>query len=207
MSVALVLASTALPFVLSPGASFTITINGAANGDRWSGLKVWTGTALGILLLAFAAAQTGLGVMVANDSLIKTIFGAVGGIVLVLFGLLTIFRELRQARASLPQSRQQPRLVLWSFLALVTNVKALSLYVLVVPTITGLALDGLSQYMSFAVVHILMLLAWLCLIALAVSIIPGVASSRVTRFFLSALAGAVMVTLGMQAIVGAFRVE
>lgn len=58
--------------------------------------------------------------------------------------------------------------------------------------------------MSFAIVHTEVLLAWLWPIALAVIIIPGVAGSRVTRPLCSGLAG-VMVALGMQDIVGAFR--
>lgn len=201
MSTGLVLASVALPFVLSPGASFAITVKGVVNGDRWSGLKVWAGTAAGVMLIAVVLSLTGLGTVVANGRVARTIFGALGGAVLVLFGILTILRELQSAHAPVSEPRQ--RLILWSFLALVTNAKALGLYVLVVPTISRTGLGGFSQYMCFAAVHILMLFAWLVFISVAVRRIPGVASSRPARVILSALAAAVMVTLGVRALVDA----
>jgi threonine/homoserine/homoserine lactone efflux protein len=60
------LASFALPFVLSPGASFTITVTNAASGDRLSPIKVWAGTAIGIGLIALAAGLSGLGALVVS---------------------------------------------------------------------------------------------------------------------------------------------
>jgi threonine/homoserine/homoserine lactone efflux protein len=88
------------------------------------------------------------------------------------------------------------RLVLWSFIAVITNVKALSLYVLVVPTIRVSGLSGLGLYLSFAAVHMVMQLAWLVLVTLAVLLIPGVARSGLTRRILTVLSCSTMVTLG-----------
>ena len=52
-------ALTLLPFVLTPGASFTITVGAAVEGDRRAALHVWAGTALGLGVIAAAVKGAG----------------------------------------------------------------------------------------------------------------------------------------------------
>ena len=195
------LVGVALPFVISPGASFTITVTSVAGGDRRSPFKVWAGTALGISVLALLVTLTGIGGLVAGSPTAQQVFAVVGGAVLIAFGGLTLRRGLRRGDDRLPSVPAPARLVAWSFLALVTNVKALTLYVVVVPT-TGAALSSPLLYLVFGVVHITMLLVWLVLVAHLVALVPTRHSDRVRRV-LSALGGTFMVALGTQSVFGA----
>jgi threonine/homoserine/homoserine lactone efflux protein len=190
------LASFVLPFVLSPGASFTITVTNAANGDRLSPIKVWAGTAIGIGIIASVAGLSGLGALVVSHPPARVTFGIVGGCVLAGFGVFTLVKEFRGSGEFRGQTTNSSRLVLWSFFAVITNAKALSLYVLVVPTITVGGLSGISLYLGFAAVHMVMQLAWLAVVGFAVRLIPGVARSGTTRRILTVLGGSTMITLG-----------
>ncbi len=201
MRTALLLAGVALPFVVSPGASFTITVTSAATGDRLSPVKVWAGTALGITVLALVAGLTGVGGLVAGSAPAQLAFGVVGGGVLAAFGVSALRTSLQPERPGRPgrpghtsASAGPAPLVLWAFLALVTNVKALSLYALVVPTVQA-DVHGLGLYLGFGAVHVAMLLVWLVLVGLAVMLVPGMRSERARRG-LGALGGASMIGLG-----------
>ena len=55
------LALTALPFVVSPGASFAITVDAVSKGDFRAPTKVWAGTSVGIVAVVSVAALSGLG--------------------------------------------------------------------------------------------------------------------------------------------------
>lgn len=201
MTTALLLAGVALPFVVSPGTSFTITVTSAANGDRLSPVKVWAGTALGITVLALVAGLTGVGRLVAESPTARLAFGVVGGSVLAAFGASALRTSLQRDRGH-PRAGPSPaRLVLWAFLTLITNVKALSLYALVVPTIEA-DVGGPGLYLSFGAVHIAMLLVWLVLVGFTVVLLPGMRSERVRRT-LGALGGAFMVGLGANTLITA----
>lgn len=195
------LLGVALPFVISPGASFTITVTSAAGGDRRSPLKVWAGTALGISVLALLVTLTGIGGLVAGSPTAQQVFAVVGGVILIAFGALTLRRGLRRKDDRQPAVPAPARLIAWSFLALVTNVKALTLYVVVVPT-TGAGLSSPLLYLVFGAVHIAMLLVWLVLVAQLVALGPTRHSDQVRRV-LSALGGTFMVALGAQSVLGA----
>jgi threonine/homoserine/homoserine lactone efflux protein len=195
------LVGVALPFVISPGASFTITVTSAAGGDRRSPIKVWAGTALGISVLALLVTLTGVGGFVAGSPTAQQVFAVVGGAVLILFGALTLRRGLRRGDDHPPAIPASARLVAWSFLALVTNVKALTLYVVIVPT-TGVRLSSPLLYLMFGAVHITMLLVWLVLVARLVALVPTRHSDQVRRV-LSALGGTFMFALGTQSVFGA----
>jgi threonine/homoserine/homoserine lactone efflux protein len=191
----LLLASAALPFVLSPGASFTMTVANAAKGDRLSPVKVWVGTAGGIAIIASVAGLSGLGALVMSHPPIRLIFGIVGGCVLAGFGVFTLVKASQRSPERPGQTTNTTRLVLWSFAAVMTNVKALSLYVLVVPTISVRGLAGFGLYGCFAAVHMVMQLAWLALVGVAVLRLPGAARSGLTRRILTVLGGCTMIAL------------
>ena len=69
-----------LPFVLSPGASFALTLTGATAGDRTAGLRVGIGTSIGIALIAAVAGLSGVGNLVAANELIRAWFETIGGL-------------------------------------------------------------------------------------------------------------------------------
>ncbi|PZE33333.1 LysE family translocator [Curtobacterium sp. MCPF17_031] len=198
-----VLALAALPFVVSPGASFAITVDVASTGDRRGALKVWMGTALGISAIATLFALSGIGLLLAANSTARTAFGLLGGGVLVLLGFLSIVKAIRSARSSVTSPRPPRKLVLWSFLALITNVKALSLYALVVPALHTPHLAGTALFFTFAGVHVVMLFLWLTVLAWAVRRIPNLGASPRIRTALMSAAALTLIALGSQTVIKA----
>ena len=175
------LAVTALPFVVSPGASFAITISSSLAGDKRAAVKVWVRTALGIFLVAAVAAFSGLGQLLAGSGPSRTVFRLIGGLVLVAIGISSLVRVVRPKQIAEQNPRPASQLVLWAFLALVSNVKALSLYVLVVPAIDGAGIDGLALFLTCAATHVTMLLIWLTLLGIIVNAVPVLAKSYRVR--------------------------
>ena len=205
MTTVLILAATALPFVISPGASFTITLGAVAAGDRRGPVKVWAGTSLGAGLIASVAAVTGLGTFIANNATANLVFGVLGGSLLIAFGVVPALRLYwRRRNGGNGTEPQQKRLVLWSFLVVITNVKALSIYAIVVPTIPQDALSGAALYASFTGIHSVLILLWLSLLGLAVRNVPGLARSPRAQGILVLAASFTMVVLGVRTIMGAF---
>jgi threonine/homoserine/homoserine lactone efflux protein len=197
------LAATALPFVVSPGASFTMTIGAATAGDRRAPLKVWAGTALGIVIIAAIAGLSGIGQLIAENDFVRTVFGAVGGTVLIVIGISSLVKAVRASTTAEHARRSGPRLVLWAFLALITNLKALSLYALVVPTLNGVDIQGPALFLIFAIVHVTMLLAWLVLLGAAVNAVPVLGESQRARSILLLFAALTLVVLGALTIINA----
>lgn len=204
MTVAL-LVLTAIPFVVSPGASFAITVDAASTGDRWAAIRVWAGTALGIAVVASIAAVSGLGQFFAQHDVARTIFGVVGGVVLIALGVSALVKAIRSLRQPLQVARRSGRYFLWSFFALITNIKALSLYVLVVPGLGANNVTGSAVFFLFAGVHIVLLLVWLTMLSEGVRRIPSVGTSPRVRAGLLGLAAVTLIGAGGQSLIGALR--
>lgn len=191
------LAVTVLPFVITPGASFTITITAALNVDKRAPVKVWAGTALGICLIAAIAGFSGLGQLVTDSEAARTSFGIIGGLVLVAIGVASLVKLTRAEETAAQNPRPASRLWLWAFLVVVTNVKALSLYVLVVPTIHNAGIDGPMLFAAFAATHVTMLFVWLTFIGLVVGSTPGFLKSSRTRAALLLITALTLIGLGL----------
>lgn len=199
------LALTALPFVISPGASFAITVDAASSGDRWAAFKVWLGTTLGIAIIASIAALSGIGRFLAENDTARAIFGVAGGAVLVLLGANSLVKAFRSHGSTSSVTRPARKLVLWAFLALITNVKALSLYALVVPGLDTSARSGPALFFLFAGVHVLLLLVWLTLLGAGVRRIPSIGTSPRVRAGLLSITAATLVVTGTQTLIEALR--
>lgn len=188
-----------LPFVLSPGASFALTLTGATAGDRTAGLRVGIGTSIGIALIAAVAGLSGVGNLVAANELIRALFETIGGLLLIGFGAMPLLKSWRaRKKGGSPRSTTRPsRLLLWSFIAVVTNVKALALYVIVVPSVIPGEKPAIYEYAVVATVHIAMLLGWLALVGALVANVPAIANRPRITTVLQALATGVLVVLGV----------
>jgi threonine/homoserine/homoserine lactone efflux protein len=195
------IAATLLPFVISPGASFTITVGAATEGDRRASLRVWAGTALGIASIAVVAALSGLADYVASSQTARTAFGLVGGAVLLGLAVGAGLRARTVLTVGITETRPKPRLVLWAFLALITNVKALSLYAVVLPAALIPGANSLRTYALCAATHTVMLLAWLTLVGALVRRTPVLRSSPRARAALFSVTALAMAALGVRSIV------
>lgn len=189
------LIAVALPFVVTPGASFTLTLAHATRSQSNSWRRIALGTAAGIVLLALAVGATGLGAALSAVPVIRVTLGLVGTTVLIAFGVVVLVKAIRPASGAAEESAPA-NLVRWSFAAVVTNPKALSLYAIVVPTLAGPELHGFALFGSFAVVHIALLTAWLCITHYSVTRIPGLARSPRLQRGLFVAAGVAMIGLG-----------
>ena len=192
------LALTALPFVISPGASFAITVDAVSHGDHRAPAKVWAGTSAGILVVVSVAALSGIGSLLDTYETARHIFRLLGGAVLILLGLSSGIRALSSMREPSTSSRPKRRLIPWSFIALVTNIKALTLYTSVVPHLRSVDLNPAALLFAFAIVHIVMLFAWQALLGLGVRRIPRVSTSSRIRGCISGLAALSLVAIGVQ---------
>lgn len=195
----LLLALTALPFVVSPGASFAITVDAASKGDRRAPAKVWAGTTLGITAVVLMTTLSGIGPFLATHHTAREVFGIAGGVILILLGVLLSAQTLRSMRRTVIAPRPERRLMLWAFLALVTNIKAISLYALVVPNLRLQGLDYCSLPFAFAAIHAVMLLAWLTLLGQGVRRFPRIGTSPRTRAGLAGLAASSLIANGARA--------
>ncbi|MDO5090183.1 MAG: LysE family transporter [Cardiobacteriaceae bacterium] len=185
-SLAIVLAQTLLPFVISPGASFVLTLSASTAGVRFAALKVWTGTALGLAVLA-AASALGVARLVLHYPLLQTLLALVGGALLMFWGLRLCRSAPAQTSPPLPA-----RLVASAFTIVVSNVKAITLYVAVLP---GLLKDVApwAFYAQALGIHALMLLVWLLLVSFGLRRLPWLST---LRHVLLKASGVFMVYLG-----------
>lgn len=199
------LAWTVLPFVLSPGASFTLTISAVARRVPSAGLMVGVGTACGVGLIATAIGFTGLADVLARNPSWMLLCYFLGGAVLLLMALNALRAGVRLIRHGVhpthgPQPADRPLALLgWACLTVVTNAKALGLYLLVVPT-TPVNLSGMGLYGAFAATHAIMQIAWLVLVAALVARVPGRGDSPRIRIGLMLLTAVVLGILGGQTI-------
>lgn len=206
------IAAVVIPFVVSPGASFVLTLDAAVAGDRRAPLSVWIGTALGIGGIALAVGASGLGEVILREHVTRIFLGTVGGSVLIYFGVASLFTVRKPpsdagVRISEPRRHRQRRacvsLTIRAFLIVITNVKALSLYLLIVPTIADDEFAGLPLYVAFAATHIVLLFIWLGLISGVVFALPVVARTPSIQMGLRAFAGVALLVLGVKSILDA----
>jgi len=126
----------------------------------------------------------------------------VGAAVLTFLGIRLVLTALRLPTPtdSPPQERRRRGLLQWSYLALITNPKALSVYVLVVPGLASQMLSGIRLYAAFATIHTVLMTGWLLLLGLTASRIPGIARSRKVQQGILLAAGLTMVALAINMI-------
>ena len=209
MTAVLALAMVALPFVITPGASFTLTVAHAhpaahtpthqGNSPAWRRIAV--GTSAGMLVIAGLVGATGLATFVTSTPTLRMGLGLAGAAVLIAYGTMICVRGFRAGRGETDSAATTSgHLVRWSFLIVLTNPKALALYVLIVPTLARPGLDGFSLLMAFVGIHSCMQAAWLCLIHNVVVRIPALARSDRIRRHLLAASGILMLCLGAFAV-------
>lgn len=193
----LTLTAVAVPFVITPGASFTLTVSHATQSRSPGWRRVAVGTGAGLLLLAVVLGASGLGGVLTSAPRLRVALGLLGGAILIAFGVTVLTRAARpKARGAEPRAPRN--LVRWSFAAVVTNPKALTLYALIVPSLASDTLRGITLFTSFAAVHIAVLSMWLCLTHHCVTRIPALARSDRLQHLLLATAGLVMIVLGIR---------
>lgn len=201
------LALVALPFVISPGASFTLVLAHTLAGRAGAATRITAGTALGIIVLASAVAISGLGPALENHPTARTVLVLVGGAVLATIAARTItagVRALRHPTDATAVSGEPAALVRWSFLVLVTNAKALTLYAAGVRALTSGQLHGAPLYLTFALVHAALMAVWLAAVAWAARHLPAARSPRV-RAIIMLVTGAALAVVAITTALSGLR--
>lgn len=147
-----------LPVVLSPGASFTLTMNSALTEGFRGVLRILAGTALGIFTHALLV---GLGITAALTAF-PSLFGAlkIAGALYLLWLGLRMIRSGMQAQPLQLSAQMKPVTLMQAWLANVINPKAVMLYLTVVSRFAGSA-AGLGAWLLLASLHIIIMAAWL----------------------------------------------
>lgn len=181
----LVITQTLLPFIISPGASFALTVSASGAGIPYAALKVWAGTAAGIALLASAAAL-GVARFIMDNPLAQSVLSVLGGILLIMWGIRLCLPAANGGKSALPA-----HLTAGAFLLLIGNIKAVLLYAAVLPARLG-AHHPAVFYSAAAALHIAMLLIWLVGLEQCVRRLPADILQRPLRY----ISGAFMIWLG-----------
>lgn len=147
-----------LPVALSPGASFTLAMNNAIQfGTKGTG-RIITGTLLGIYTHALLA---GLGItrlIAAYPSLMNTI--KIAGTAYLIYLGIRLIRSGINAKALAFHHDSYATGINEAYLANVLNIKAIMLYLTVVPAFAGNGAT-LWSYLTLASIHVGVMAVWL----------------------------------------------
>ncbi|QMV53960.1 LysE family translocator [Ewingella americana] len=147
-----------LPVALSPGASFTLAMNNAVQqGMRGTG-RIILGTLLGIYTHALLA---GLGItrlIAAYPALMNTI--KIIGTAYLIYLAIRLIRSGLNAQDLAFTSGNRSTGIKEAYLANVLNIKAIMLYLTVVPAFAGSSATPWS-YLVLASIHIAIMALWL----------------------------------------------
>jgi threonine/homoserine/homoserine lactone efflux protein len=186
MSSALVLiAGAVVPIVVTPGASFALTVAASAAGVPKAGAHVALGTAGAVAVIAACACASPLGALVSGSTVLTTALTCAGGGALVVLALRTAAGVLpgrTAVEAADPAPERGTAVVRRAFLATIGNPKALTVYLAIVPAIATAAGSPLPAVgTAFAAIHIAATFAWLGTVGWAVARAPCLTGPRARR--------------------------
>ncbi|HBR2270413.1 TPA: LysE family translocator [Klebsiella pneumoniae] len=151
-----------LPVALSPGASFTLVMSSAIAGGRRGLLRILAGTALGIYT---HAVLIGLGItaVIISSPATFAVLKISGTVYLLWLGTMLIRSGIRASHGGLTDTKHSVTLR-EAWIANVLNPKAIIFYLTVVSQFAGKQ-GGISNYLTLASVHIVVMCVWLLLVS------------------------------------------
>jgi threonine/homoserine/homoserine lactone efflux protein len=149
------------PLVITPGASFALTVAGAAEGYRWIGARIALGTTAAISLIAAAVCLTPLA-QALSDSRLARVLGYIGAAVLFALAARVAYPAITKGRRPDPRRPGTRSASARAFTATIVNPKALTIYLVIVPGLAASLGQSLrSTGVVFAVTHIICTFGWL----------------------------------------------
>jgi threonine/homoserine/homoserine lactone efflux protein len=183
-----------LPLVITPGASFALTVSGAVEGSRRIGARIALGTAAAISLIAAAVCFTPLA-QTLGDSRLARPLGYIGAAVLFALAGRVGYSAVRtghRAGGRQPGARSASAR---AFLTTIVNPKALAVYLVVVPGVAvSLGQSLRSIGVVFAVTHIACTFGWLTAVDAAIQRARWLGQPRSRRVLQLAAAAGLVVT-------------
>jgi threonine/homoserine/homoserine lactone efflux protein len=193
--VILAFAAAVVPIMLTPGVSVTLATQRTLRDGPGAGLRVAAGTACGLTVHATAAA-VGLAALVAQSATAFTMVKWIGAAYLMILGESLLRGGRGRSPRRLPWTGHGP--FAQALLGNVLNPRAASVYLTLVPQFIGPHDDVLTTTALLAAVHIAMQTAWLATCTLAVWRAHRALGRTGLRRRAEALAGAVLVGLGLR---------
>ena len=192
-----------LPFVLTPGVSFTLTTQRTLAGERRSGEAVASGTAIGIYIHAVLAAL-GLSAIVMASSEVSQAIKLLGAAYLIGLGLANLRRSFthpsQPPSAAVTNSRGT---FAQAAIGDVLNVKAAAIYLTLAPQFIAERDHLLGAMLALATIHVIVSTVWLITWSHALRRGRHRLDTRRARAAIDRVAGCVLVALGIRAANGA----
>jgi threonine/homoserine/homoserine lactone efflux protein len=155
------IAGVVLPLVITPGASFALTVAGAVEGPRWIGVRIALGTTAAIALIAAAVCFTPLA-QTLGDSRFDHLLGYAGAAVLFALAARVAYAAMKAGRRPGPHRPGARSAPARAFMATIVNPKALTIYLVIVPGLAvSLGQSLRSTGIVFALTHIICTFGWL----------------------------------------------
>ncbi|PHM64915.1 lysine transporter LysE [Xenorhabdus stockiae] len=150
---------TILPIALSPGASFTLGMTNAINSGIKGLLSIITGTALGIYTHALLV---GLGItgIVTKYPLIMHAIKIIGTIYLIYLSCILIKNGIYSGK-KITEKGTKVATIKDAYIANILNIKAILLYLTVVPGFLTSDYISVLNFIILASIHIIITTIWL----------------------------------------------
>ena len=183
-----------LPLVITPGASFALTVAGAVEGSRWIGLRIATGTAAAIALIAAAVCYTPLA-QTLSDSRLAHLLGYIGAAVLFALAARVALSAIKAGQRPGAHRPRAGSASARAFMATIVNPKALTVYLVVMPGVAASLGQSLKTIgVVFAATHILCMFGWLAAVGALIQRARWLGSPRSRRVLQFAAAAGLVIT-------------
>lgn len=187
-----------LPVALSPGASFTLVMSSALAGGRNGLFRTLAGTALGIythaLLIGF-----GITAVIVSSPGMYGVLKIVGTVYLLWLGGMLIRSGLK-AKHHQPKSKQSSITIREAWLANILNPKAIIFYLTVVSQFSGKH-AGVSNYLTLATVHIVIMSIWLMILSYVLVFSSKNTNPRMLKKYVNIAGGALLIIFSLHSLI------
>jgi threonine/homoserine/homoserine lactone efflux protein len=183
-----------LPLVITPGASFALTVTGAVERSRWIGVRIAIGTAAAISVIAAAVCFTPLA-QTLSDSRLARVLGYVGAAVLFALAARVGYSATRTGQSAGGRPPGARSASARAFMTTIVNPKALTVYLVVVPGVAvslGHSLRAVG--VVFAATHIICTFGWLAAVDCLIQRARWLGQPRSRRVLQLAAAAGLVIT-------------
>jgi threonine/homoserine/homoserine lactone efflux protein len=183
-----------LPLVITPGASFALTVSGAVERSRWIGARIAIGTAAAITVIAAAVCYTPLA-QTLSDSRLAHLLGYIGAVVLFALAARVALSAIKAGQRPDAHPPRAGSASARAFMATIVNPKALTVYLVVVPGVAASLGQSLKTIGAvFAVTHIICMSGWLAAVDALIQRASWLGSPRSRRVLQLAAAAGLVIT-------------
>lgn len=150
---------TILPIALSPGASFTLGMTNTMNRGIKGLFSIIIGTSLGIYTHALLVGLGITGIVIKYPLIINTIQTI--GTFYLLYLSYTLIKIGLHSEKKITEKETKTATIKDAYIANIMNIKAIILYLTVVPSFLASSYINVSNFIILASIHIIIMTTWL----------------------------------------------